>query len=176
MSDFFDLVKQRESCRNYNPDKRPTKEQLVNCIEAAGLAPSACNSQPWSFIVINDPQKSPEVAHSIQASGINQFTEKCPAFIVICEEPAYLIGRPEPNQKYAQMDIGIATAHLCFAATQQGLSTCIMGAFDSEKLHETLGLPADKNIRLVLAVGHAANDQLRPKRRKAVDEIMTYIG
>lgn len=103
MSDFFDLVKQRESCRNYNPDKRPTKEQLVNCIEAAGLAPSACNSQPWSFIVINDPQKSPEVAHSIQASGINQFTEKCPAFIVICEEPAYLIGRPEPSRAKSEI-------------------------------------------------------------------------
>ena len=55
MSDFFQLVEQRESCRNYDPQKRPTKEQLVRCIQAAQLSPSACNSQPWSFLVINSP-------------------------------------------------------------------------------------------------------------------------
>lgn len=49
MSDFFQLVNQRESCRNYDPDKRPTKEQLINCIKAAQLAPSACNSQPMEL-------------------------------------------------------------------------------------------------------------------------------
>ena len=53
MSDFFRLVQQRESCRNYQPGRYPTREQLVHCVEAARLAPSACNSQPWSFIVAN---------------------------------------------------------------------------------------------------------------------------
>ena len=57
MSDFFQLVEQRESCRNYDPQKRPTKEQLVRCIQVAQLSPSACNSQPWSFLVINSPEK-----------------------------------------------------------------------------------------------------------------------
>lgn len=130
MSDFFQLVNQRESCRNYDPDKRPTKEQLINCIKAAQLAPSACNSQPWSFIVINDPELSKDAAPCMQIRGLNKFTEKCPSFIVVCEEDAMLIGRSEPDQKYASIDIGIAVAHLCYAATQQGLSTCIMGAFD----------------------------------------------
>ena len=175
MSDFFQLVNQRESCRNYDPDKSPTKEQLINCIKAAQLAPSACNSQPWSFIVINDPELSKDAAPCMQIRGLNKFTEKCPSFIVVCEEDAMLIGRSEPDQKYASIDIGIAVAHLCYAATQQGLSTCIMGAFDPEALLKVLGITEPKRVRLVIAVGYAATEQLRPKRRKELEEIMTYL-
>ena len=174
MSDFFDLVNQRESCRNYQPDHRPSKEQLLRCIEAARLAPSACNSQPWSFIVVNSEEKSACVAKACQYAGINKFTSNCPAFIVICEEPAVLMSG-KVNQKYAQMDVGIATAHLCFAATQQGLSTCIMGSFDQQTLLDALNIHEEKIVRLVLAVGFDAGDKLRPKRRKPVEEIMTYL-
>ena len=79
------------------------------------------------------------------------------------------------NQKYAQIDLGIATAHLCYAATEQGLSTCIMGSFDQKMLLDTLGIKEEKTIRLVLAVGYDAGDKLRPKRRRELDEIMTYV-
>ena len=92
MSDYFELVSSRESCRNYNPDRRPTREQLVKCIQTAQLAPSACNSQPWSYIVVNDPEKSPLVAAATQTAGLNKFTNNCPAFVIVCEEDAYLIG------------------------------------------------------------------------------------
>ena len=68
MSDYFELVSSRESCRNYNPDRRPTREQLVKCIQTAQVAPSACNSQPWSYIVVNDPEKSPLVAAATQTA------------------------------------------------------------------------------------------------------------
>ena len=92
----------------------------------------------------------------MQIRGLNKFTEKCPSFIVVCEEDAMLIGRSEPDQKYASIDIGIAVAHLCYAATQQGLSTCIMGAFDPEALLKVLGITEPKRVRLVIAVGYAA--------------------
>ena len=110
MSDYFELVSSRESCRNYNPDRRPTREQLVKCIQTAQLAPSACNSQPWSYIVVNDPEKSPLVAAATQTAGLNKFTNNCPAFVIVCEEDAYLIGGKEPNQKYAHIDIGLSPA------------------------------------------------------------------
>ena len=142
MSDFFQLVEQRESCRNYDPQKRPTKEQLVRCIQAAQLSPSACNSQPWSFLVINSPKKAAVVAASTQCAGFNKFTDNCPSFIAVCAEDAYLMGDPQhPNQKYADIDLGIAVAHLCYAAKQQGLSTCIMGAFDKKMLLEVWASP-----------------------------------
>ena len=173
MSDFFRLVQQRESCRNYQPGRYPTREQLVHCVEAARLAPSACNSQPWSFIVANH-EAAAKVAPCVQSGNVNRFAENCPAFIVIFEEPAILMGG-QANQKYAQIDLGIATAHLCYAATEQGLSTCIMGSFNQQQLLETLGLPADKTIRLVLAIGYSADEHLRDKKRKPLDEIMTSL-
>ena len=176
MSDYFELVSSRESCRNYNPDRRPTREQLVKCIQTAQLAPSACNSQPWSYIVVNDPEKSPLVAAATQTAGLNKFTNNCPAFVIVCEEDAYLIGGKEPNQKYAHIDIGLSVSQLCYAATQQGLSTCIMGPFDQKMLLESLGITEPKRVLLVVAVGYAATDALRPKKRKPLDEVMTYIG
>lgn len=170
---FFELINKREACRDFS-DKKVDKELLVKCIEAARLAPSACNSQPWSFIVVNSEEKSPLVAKCMQTTGINQFASNVSAFIVICEEEAQLIGRV--SQKYAHGDVGIATASICYAATELGLSTCIMGAIDYEMLIDVLNLPKDKDIRLVLAVGYANTDTLRDKVRKEIDEIMTYIG
>lgn len=170
---FFELVNKRESCRDYS-DKKVDKELLVKCIDAARFTPSACNSQPWSFVVVNSEEKSPLVAQCTQINGINKFTSNVPAFIVICEEEANLMGGI--SQKYAQIDVGAATLNICYAATELGLSTCIMGSVDHEKLKEVLGLPESKNIRLVLAVGYANNDKVRNKVRKPIDEIMTYIG
>ena len=75
MKDFFDLIARRESCRNYDPNKKVETEKLVKCIEAARLAPSACNSQPWSFVVVNSPSVSPQVAKCVQGMGMNRFTD-----------------------------------------------------------------------------------------------------
>ncbi len=170
---FFELINKRESCRDYS-DKKVDKELLIKCIDAARLTPSACNSQPWSFVVVNSEEKSPLVAQCTQTNGINKFTANVPAFIIICEEEAKLIGGV--SQKYAQGDVGAATLNICYAATELGLSTCIMGSVDREKLKELLALPESKNIRLVLAVGYANSDKVRNKVRKSIDEIMTYIG
>lgn len=170
---FFELINKRESCRDFS-DKKVDKELLVKCIDAARLSPSACNSQPWSFVVVNSEEKSPLVAKCTQTNGINKFTSNVPAFIVICEEEAKLIGRI--SQEYAGGDVGIATINICYAATELGLSTCIMGSVDHDMLKEVLNLPENKNIRLVLAVGYANNDKVRNKVRKSIDEIMTYIG
>ena len=171
--DFLQLVLSRQSDRAYDKERPVEAEKLERILEAARLAPSACNSQPWSFIVANH-EAAAKVAPCVQSGNVNRFAENCPAFIVIFEEPAILMGG-QANQKYAQIDLGIATAHLCYAATEQGLSTCIMGSFNQQQLLETLGLPADKTIRLVLAIGYSADEHLRDKKRKPLDEIMTYL-
>jgi len=176
MSDFFELVNKRESCRAYNT-KEVEKEKLIKCIEAARLSPSACNSQPWTFVVATG-EKGKEVAKCTQKSGINKFTDNCPAFIVIIEEQASLsskIAEVVTSQHYAQIDIGIVATHICYAALEQGLSTCILGWFDEKKLADAVNVPKSKKIRLVISVGYAENDSLRTKKRKDLDDILTFI-
>ncbi|MPN10614.1 hypothetical protein SDC9_157909 [bioreactor metagenome] len=175
--DFMSLVRQRESCRNFS-EKIPTHQELENLIEAARLSPSACNSQPWSFVVVTGV-KAKEVAKCTQSLSMNKFTENCPSFILVCEEKATLmakLGGVVKDQQYAPIDIGLATAHICYQATAQGMGTCILGWFDEKKVIETLSLPKNKRIRLIIAAGFAKDDHLRQKKRKNLEEIVTYIS
>lgn len=170
------MANARESCRSYS-DRPVEREKLEYMINTARLAPSACNSQPWHFTAVTG--KTAQTASKyLQSMGINKFTESCPAFIIINEEKANLsanLGGKLSDQHYAACDIGIAAAHLCYAALDVGLSTCIMGMFDEDKLKCILSIAPGKRIRLTLAVGYASGGELRPKKRKALNEIATFI-
>lgn len=175
--DFFDLIHQRESCRDYAQTPVDTA-LLKKCVDAACLAPSACNSQPWFFTVVNRPDLSAQVATCTQEFGMNKFTDNTPAFIIINEEKANLsakLGGIVKSQEYAPIDIGLATAQLCLAATELGLSTCIIGAFKESKLKKLLNIDKTKRIRLVIAVGYAAKEGVREKRRKPSEDTTAYI-
>ena len=175
--DFFELIKTRESCRNYA--RRPVeKEKLLRCIEAAGIAPSACNSQPWNFVVVTNPEKAGETAKCLQGRGMNPFTDKAPAFIVVLEEKAKLSPRVSDvldSQHFAPLDIGLSVMQLCLAATEQGLSTCIIGWFDEEKLKDLLDIGEEEKVRVVLSVGYAAEGKLRQKTRKPLSQIHRFV-
>lgn len=178
MSDFLEMARSRYSCRDYDPQRPVEHDKLVYCIEAAQLAPSACNSQPWHFTVVEGHEEVERAAHYLQIAGINQFADRTGALIVINEEPAGLkpaIAEKLGSQYYAQMDIGIAAAHLCYAAQSQGLSTCIMGWFDEDGLKSLLHIPADKPVRLVIAVGYAREEREHHKKRKPFKEICDFI-
>lgn len=178
MDSFFKLASARQSCRNYNPDKKVSREELTACLEAARIAPSACNSQPWSFHGVLSHDKAKLMGLYLQKLGLNKFAEKCPCFVVVVEEKAKLIARiagKMSSQEYASIDIGIAAAHFCLAACDMGLSTCITGCFDEGKIKELLDIPKSKRVRLVICVGYAADDdKLRPKVRKNLEDIVTF--
>ena len=177
MENYFDLIARRESCRNF-ADKPVEKEKLVTCIEAARIAPSACNSQPWSYLVVRNRELWAKVAGCMQEAGMNKFTNQCPVFIVVVEEKAALSARIAAvvkSQTYAPIDIGLSVMQLCLAATEQGLGTCIMGWFNESKIKEVLDIPKAKRVRLVVGVGYAATDKLRDKVRKSMDEIVKFI-
>lgn len=178
MAGFYEMSQRRQSCRKFDPARRPEKEQLLVCVEAARQGPSACNSQPWHFTVVNDPELSPKVAKCTQNAGFNKFADDCPAFIVIWETDAVLSARVSAAlgaQHFAQIDVGIAAAHICYAAQEQGLSTCILGWIDGKRLAEALGMTKGQP-RLIIAVGYAKDDALRAKSRKPLEKIMDYIG
>lgn len=176
MKGFFELVNKRESCRSYI-NKPVEREKLEYMINAARLAPSACNSQPWHFTAVTGI-KAQATAKHLQGMGINRFTEKCPAFIIINEEKAVLMANLNEitdSQHYAEIDIGIAAAHLCYAALDVELSTCIIGMFDEAKLKELLSIAPSKRIRLVIAVGYSTGKELHIKNRRELSETATFI-
>lgn len=178
MKDFFELAAKRESCRVFDKDKSVKNELIEKCLKTAGLSASACNSQPWSFVVENGTDKRQEVLECIQAYGMNKFTNKCPAFIVVVEEEAMIISgnkwEMHPDQKYAKFDIGFAVAHICFAAVELGLSTCILGAVDGERLKKVLNIDSSKNVAVVVAIGYAKSEKIREKIRKSPEEIIRF--
>lgn len=173
MKSFFDLVNTRESCRKYL-DKSVEKEKLIKCIEAARSAPSACNSQPWHFVVVNNKELASKVALCLQDKIMNKFTNQCSAFIVVIQEGGNLTSRAGAimkNQDYRSVDIGIATEHICLAATEQGLGTCVLGWFKEKELKKLLKISGSKRIRLVVAIGYSESHEVR----KNIDEIVTFI-
>ena len=177
MGEFFDLINNRQSCRKYL-DKPVEKEKLIKCIEAARVAPSACNSQPWHFVVVNNKELSSKVAMCVQDKVMNKFTSECQAFIIVVEENGNLTSRAGAlmkQQDYRSVDIGIATQHICLSATQQNLGTCILGWFNEKELKKLLNIDKLKRIRLVVAIGYPETNAIRKKIRKSINEISTFI-
>ena len=176
LNDFLELCEKRQSCRGFSG--QPIEhEKLENCVKAARLAPSACNSQPWSFIVVETPEKVAQVAKCSQQMGINQYTSKASAFFIVLEEHAKLMPQLRcmlDSQYFAKGDLGAATVYLCLEAENQGLGTCILGLFDREGLCRALDLPEDQRFASLIAVGHKESPVVREKNRKPLDSIVRY--
>ncbi len=172
--DFNELVNTRQSCRSYDEEKMVEQEKITAMLEAARLAPTACNGQPFHFTVCRG-ETAKQVAKATQGMGMNKFSSQAPVLIVISEE-AYVktaaLGSKVKGNDYRSIDIGIAAAYLTAAATEQGLSTCILGWLDDEKIRNICGLT--KPVRLVITVGYPKNDKLREKKRKTLDTLVTY--
>lgn len=173
MENFSELILRRESCRNYTGEPIDT-ELIMKCVDAARLAPSACNSQPWKYYVVNDSENAQKVRDCIQHGNMNKFADKCPAFAVVTEQPAAL----KPNfydQKWAQIDVGLSVANYCLQAADLGLGTCIIGWIDEDKLHAALGIDSDIKIRVVIATGYPADETPRKKLRKSIEDMSEMV-
>ena len=173
---FLEIAKARQSCRKYDENRSVEPEKLTACLEAARLAPSACNGQPYHFTVCRG-ETAKKAAKACMGMGMNKFAEKAPILIVISEEPyvaSAAAGAKLKHNDYRSMDIGIATAYLTAEATAQGLSTCILGWLDDGRLREICGL--GQPVRLVVTLGYAAEgDALREKKRKTMTELVTEL-
>lgn len=174
---FLEIAQQRQSCRAYDENRPVEQEKLDAILEAVRLAPSACNGQPYHFTICKG-EAAEAVALACRGMGMNKFAVQAPVLIVVSEEPyvkSAAMGAKVKNNDYRSIDIGIATAYLTAEATAQGLSTCILGWFDDDKLREVCGLkyPA----RLVITLGYAKEgDPLRLKKRKDYAELVTEVS
>ena len=179
--DFNKLIITRQSVRRYAATA-VEPEKLSKCLEAARLAPSASNSQPWKFIVVDQERLRTEVAKATfsDIKLINKFTIQAPVLVVIVMENAKLITRLAmmvKKKEWPLIDIGITATHFCLQATELGLGTCMIGWFEEDKIKKLLQIPSDKSIGLVISVGYAVEGYpMRTKIRKPMEEIVRYNG
>ena len=173
---FTEIASTRQSCRRYNPEKPVEEEKLAAILSAARLAPSACNGQPY-HITVCQGENAKTAAACVMGMGMNKFALDAPILLVISEEayvPSAALGAKVKKNDYRSIDIGILAAYLTAEATAQGLSTCILGWLDDDKLRALCAI--EHPVRLVITLGYAAeNDRLREKKRKALDELITYL-
>jgi nitroreductase len=177
MGDYLELALKRQSCRSYS-DKAVEHDKLLKCVEAARLTPSACNSQPWSVVVVEDPKIVPQVAESTMQLGANGYIKDAKAFFVVVEETARLmptVAKLMDSRVFTKGDLGAFVLSLALEAESQGLGTCILGLFDRPRLRELLSIPTEKNIFMVIAVGYPKSEKVRDKERKPLAEIARFV-
>jgi len=174
---MLELMGIRQSERRYL-DKPVEKEKIARIAEAGRLSPSACNGQPWKFIVVDDPALRLEVAGATESKvlSMNGFVRQAPVLIVIIREKSNFTSRAGDlikQRDYSLIDIGIATASMVYQAFAEGLGTCIVGWLDDNKIKKILGIPKSKKVELVLSVGYTEN-KVRMKSRKPAGEVISF--
>lgn len=173
--DFSELVRKRQSDRRYEERAVP-RELIMRCIEAARLAPSACNSQPWHFVAVDDPQLKTRLARAAEGLGMNRFAAEAPVIVAVVLERMNVtarIGSMLKRKDYSLLDVGIAVEHFCLQAAELGLGTCILGWFDEPQAARLLGVPRGRRIPLLVTVGYPAA-ATREKVRKPIAEISSW--
>jgi nitroreductase len=175
--DFLDLIINRQSDRKYS-NKTVEQEKLERILEAGRMAPSACNAQPWKFIVVNDPELVAKVAEAASAPllGMNTFVSQAPLQIVVVREKPNLtskIGAGIKDKDYSLIDIGIASENICLQAKAEGLGSCMLGWFDEPLVKKLLEIPKNKRVELIITIGYSLSSQ-REKRRKPAEETVSY--
>ncbi len=177
-SGFLEIAKSRQSVRAYK-DKPVEKDKIMRCLEAARIAPSACNSQPWKFIVVDDTELKNLIADATnnRALPLNHFTKQAPVHVIVVREKANTtskMGEIIRNKTFTLIDVGIATEHFCLQAETEGLGTCILGWFNEKLVKELLSIPKNKRAELIITVGYPVSDEKREKKRKDLEDIYSY--
>ncbi len=176
---FLELAESRYSLRNYAA--RPVeREKLEHCLEAARLAPSACNSQPWRFIIVESPELRGRLADAA-FSGLckmNQFAREAPILVVVIREAsryAARLGGTLRGIPYSLIDLGIAGEHFALQAAEEGLGTCWLGWFHERAVKKVLGLNRRERVDILFSVGYPSEEPGAPaKKRKTLPEIREY--
>jgi len=173
-----ELIQKRRSVRRYAA-KPVSREAIAQCLEAARLAPSACNSQPWKFIVVDKPALKDRICDRIFSGlyAMNQFAKEAPVLVAVVSEKMKFMasfGAQVRDTRYYLIDIGIAIEHFILQATELGLGTCWMGWFDEKALKKELNIPGHKKIDIVFSLGYPAEDKIVPKNRKSLEAVHAF--
>ena len=177
MKDFLELCNARYSVRTF-AERAVEKEKIERCLEAARLAPSAGNGQPWRFIVFDDPTRKQELCKAV-FTGVYKASERlghAPVMVVLVAKLRFVtdvLGRAVQGTPWHLIDCGIAGEHFALAAAEQGLGACWIGWYDLKGLLKFLGLRGKGYVPIALfALGYPPDGHPAPaKNRKTREEI-----
>ncbi len=177
-SAFFELVQNRQSVRRFT-EATVEREKLIQCVKAAHLAPSAENSQPWRYIIVDDNELKQTLARKA-FSGVfraTRWARNAPVLVVLCAKldlVANRIGKQFSGIPYYLLDMGISGEHFVLQAQELGLGTCWIGWFSSRGAKRALNLPRSWRPVSMLAVGYSAHQRIRQKKRREIEEVYGF--
>jgi nitroreductase len=174
---MLEMIKSRQSDRQYS-NEPVEKEKLDRIIEAGRISPSACNAQPWKFVVVTDPPVRKKLAEAASAKllNMNRFLVQAPVMIVIVREKPNItakVGGTIKDKDYSLIDIGLASGNICLQAKAEGLGSCMIGWFDEASVRNILGVPGKRRVELIITIGYSLSEY-RTKRRKPPEEVVSY--
>ena len=179
MVTFKELVLNRQSTRSFS-DKEVELEKLQRICEIASLSPSSCNSQPWKMHIVRPTYKKiAELRKACQPVKLNPFLNNVRNFIVIEQTFGNMKSKSGgffSNNDLNSIDLGILAAHLCLAAEDEGLGSCMIAAFRKKNINKALGFSRLRRIRLVVAIGYPTEGyEIRKKIRKNTNDTIDLI-
>ncbi|HPB58819.1 MAG TPA: nitroreductase family protein [Candidatus Saccharicenans sp.] len=173
-----EIIQSRRSIRRYSPQP-VEREKILACLEAARLAPSAENVQPWRFLVIDEPELKERVARAA-FSGIyatSRFAAGAPVLVLMMARLDLLannLGRLVQGTQFYLLDLGIAGEHFVLKAEEQGLGTCWIGWFNLKAVRKLLDIPRKYRLVAMLSAGYPASRPTRPRARKELKDIAWF--
>jgi len=170
--DFYKVIQTRRSIRKYLP-KKIDDEILNSVLNAARIAPSGSNRQPWKFIIVSDATTKKKLA---ELSDDQDFIAEAPVVVVACGFNIHYNRGSYMGDYSMLVDVAIAVDHLTLAARNEGLGTCWIGSFDNDGIKRLLGIPDDVQVVALIPLGYPADpDAFKPvSGRKKLQEIISW--
>lgn len=171
--EFTKLIRNRESIRNYDPSRLLSKETLLKILEAGRLAPSACNIQPWKFLVIS----TPAMLEKVRACYHRDWFKEAPHILVVVGDKEQAWKRSSDGYNSIETDIAIAMTHLILSAENEDVGTCWIANYNSEILREALSLPENQVVYCITPLGYQKDGFRKAgnKKRKPMDEVAVFL-
>lgn len=171
--EFSELIHLRESIRDYDPERPVPPEILEKILEAGRIAPSACNDQPWEFLVI----QSSAMLQRVKTCYHRQWFKDAPQILIVVGLKDHAWVRGYDDYCSLETDIAIAFTHMILAAENEGVGTCFVEAYDPVMLRKVLDLDENHVVYSITPLGYPRKGFVRrgEKKRKPLNEIVRYL-
>ncbi len=171
--EYYDLIRTRETIRNYDPERKVPEDVLNRILDAGRLAPSAANRQPWTFVLVSSDEK----LQAVKTAYAREWFQEAPHVLVVVGNKSKSWVRPYDGYNSIETDLAIAMDHMILAAENEGVGTCWIIAFDYQKLADAIGLAENEVVYCITPLGYpkAGFRKKGNKIRKPLSEVVRRI-